>query len=30
VPVARHDEIGRLTAAFNELSAHRARTEQQR
>ncbi|MFS8204237.1 sensor histidine kinase [Streptomyces sp. CWNU-52B] len=30
VPVARHDEIGRLTAAFNELSEHRARTEQQR
>ena len=30
VPVARHDEIGRLTAAFNELSAHRSRTEQQR
>ncbi|MGW0653113.1 sensor histidine kinase [Streptomyces umbrinus] len=30
VPVARNDEIGRLTAAFNELSEHRARTEQQR
>ncbi|WAX81797.1 HAMP domain-containing sensor histidine kinase [Streptomyces sp. KMM 9044] len=30
VPVVRHDEIGRLTAAFNELSEHRARTEQQR
>ncbi|MFC4502391.1 MULTISPECIES: sensor histidine kinase [Streptomyces] len=30
VPVARDDEIGRLTAAFNELSEHRARTERQR
>jgi two-component system sensor histidine kinase BaeS len=30
VRIRGRDEIGRLTVAFNELSAHRARTEQQR
>ncbi|MYR97185.1 MULTISPECIES: sensor histidine kinase [unclassified Streptomyces] len=30
VPVRGHDEIGRLTAAFNDLSEHRARLESQR
>lgn len=30
VPVTTDDEIGRLTAAFNDLSEHRERTEEQR
>ncbi|MFE7481047.1 sensor histidine kinase [Streptomyces sp. NPDC057552] len=30
VPVAGDDEIGRLSAAFNDMSAHRARLEAQR
>ncbi|MGW6407821.1 sensor histidine kinase [Streptomyces vinaceus] len=30
VPVTTRDEIGLLTTAFNELSEHRARTEEQR
>ncbi|MFE2291761.1 sensor histidine kinase [Streptomyces sp. NPDC059452] len=30
VPVAGDDEIGRLAAAFNDMSAHRARLEAQR
>jgi two-component system sensor histidine kinase BaeS len=29
-PVTRHDEIGYLTAAFNDLSARRERSEEQR
>ncbi|WP_415961605.1 sensor histidine kinase [Streptomyces sp. 021-4] len=30
VPVSGDDEIGRLAAAFNDMSAHRARLEEQR
>ncbi|RPK55589.1 Alkaline phosphatase synthesis sensor protein PhoR [Streptomyces sp. ADI96-02] len=30
VPVTTDDEIGRLAAAFNDMSAHRARLEEQR
>lgn len=30
VPVSGDDEVGRLAAAFNDMSAHRARLEEQR
>ena len=30
VPVVSDNEIGRLTAAFNDMAAHRARLEEQR